>query len=198
MPEPITDDQRDLVAKVREALAKATPGPWEVDMDDWDVQVVMKPDGTPGVAIICEGMHQGTDEGESDAHLIAHAPAWLEALCDEVERLRNGSRCPECSATAWGEFGEARRELEIAQMERSDAIIRAEAAEGELERLKAESVCCHGATATELCNAYPSMQEVQDNEKAIERVRTLAKWWAGNNSWQRAASKRVLEALDSE
>lgn len=29
MPEPITDDQRDLVSEVREALAKATPPPYE-------------------------------------------------------------------------------------------------------------------------------------------------------------------------
>lgn len=57
MPESITDDQRDLVSEVREALAKATPF---------------------GLS--------GRKSTES-YHLIANAPAWLEALCDENERL---------------------------------------------------------------------------------------------------------------
>lgn len=58
------------LTEIREALAKATPEQW---------------------------VHETCDEGcchyydtltTADADLIANAPAWLEALCDENERLR--------------------------------------------------------------------------------------------------------------
>lgn len=66
MPEP---------TEIREALAKATPGPWEhQECDDGCCHWIASP-------TIPEILKNGTLE---DLDLIANAPAWLEALCDEM------------------------------------------------------------------------------------------------------------------
>ena len=71
--------------QIKDALAKATPGPWDV--------------GFPGGFVVCPsadrpGMlrtlctlnkHYGD---EADTHLIANAATWLAALVERVERLR--------------------------------------------------------------------------------------------------------------
>ena len=74
----------DLTAEVRAALAKATPGRWVVEVDDYEVSVVLD-DGLPGTAYIAREFAQGLSEGEDDAHLIAYAPSWLAALCDRLD-----------------------------------------------------------------------------------------------------------------
>lgn len=41
-------------------------------------------------------------------------------------------------------------------------------------------------------------RRMHDAEAAILRVAELARWWSGNNSWQRAAAKAVRAALHGE
>lgn len=100
------------LTEIREALAKATPGPWRAGVlapchtGVWGTQ----PDTDWNVCLTGDEL---THYSIEDAHLIANAPAWLESLCDEVEQLR----------------GEVTRE----QMERSDAVIRAEKAEAAVD-----------------------------------------------------------------
>ena len=160
----------ELVREVREALAKAAPGPWEhQECDEGCCHWASSPADD-------EILRYGS---LSDIELIAHTPEWLAALCDEVDRLtKTEGICHHQNA----------RYLEM--------LARAEKAEAEVGRLKAESVCCHGDTATELCNMYPALQEVQDNEAAIGRVWALATAAAlgGNQS----IAKEIFAALDGE
>ena len=72
---------------IRERLAAATPGPWEADTSDCTMNDRNQ-----------WGIRRGRNPGENPAHLrsvmstpdadpIAHAPADLAALCDEMEEL---------------------------------------------------------------------------------------------------------------
>ena len=84
MPEPITDDE---LREIREALSKATPGPWRSGVSAPCITGVW---GTTPEANwnVCWTGDEMTRYSLEDADLIANAPAWLEALCDEVERLK--------------------------------------------------------------------------------------------------------------
>lgn len=68
--------------EIRDALAKATPGPWErVPLD----RVSTRPSDCYDVRTLdgewlCESIDY------ADAYLISNAPAWLAELCDRVER----------------------------------------------------------------------------------------------------------------
>lgn len=78
---------------VREALAAATPGPWTLQ---GGIVVEANPADTsslaPGFAAEPAPDAMLTDvfgdNWTADAHLIANAPTWLAALCDENDRLR--------------------------------------------------------------------------------------------------------------
>ena len=74
---------------IRAALEAATPGPWVVHEDDFDIVVVSAEDDhwPNSFCPIARGMVQGEDDGESDAHLIANAPTWLAELLAEVDAL---------------------------------------------------------------------------------------------------------------
>lgn len=109
MPEPITD----LIPEVRAALAKATPEQW---------------------------VHETCDEGcchyydtltTADANLIANAPAWLEALCDEVERLND------LASERRSEVVRITQEARDWESNAGEAEARAEAAEAAVERVRA-------------------------------------------------------------
>ncbi|PFG17212.1 hypothetical protein ATK74_1775 [Propionicimonas paludicola] len=143
MPEPITDDQRDLVSEVREALAKATPGPWEASASDsghskfeMNHYVLAGPVGDT----VCDmeshvrvsiNEQVAKDEGVADAYLIAHAPEWLAALCDEVERLSD------LASERRSEVVRATQEAHEWESEAEDANARAEEAEAAVERVRA-------------------------------------------------------------
>jgi len=90
-------DTEKKIAEIREALEKATPGPWAVFVGEgWTeeyprntyVQAVWnEPDhrGSFGYRVArMAGVHGKT---MADAHLIANAPEWLRFLLDELERL---------------------------------------------------------------------------------------------------------------
>lgn len=75
---------------IREALGRATPGPWSYtygprehprvwcDDDDEFPMATIRP--------------AGSDNAVADAHLIANAPTWLAELLAEVDELRNEAR----------------------------------------------------------------------------------------------------------
>lgn len=79
------------IEAIRARITAATPGPWKaewVDGDDW-WQITGQPFDDGGQWLACPEVAT-TDEMEddgTDADLIAHAPADLAALCDEVEEL---------------------------------------------------------------------------------------------------------------
>lgn len=130
MPEPITDD---LIPEVRAALAKATPGPWRFGIGApchtgvWGT----RPDANWNV---CWTGDELTRYSSEDAHLIANAPAWLEALCDEVERLREAIAGSPDKAKRLTSL--VRSATHLVQIERDDARARAEKAEAALERVR--------------------------------------------------------------
>lgn len=68
----------DLTDTVREALAKATPGPWEYE----------EPDGRhgadPSIGSAAEYISPFFGS-KNDGDLITHAPAWLAELCDRLD-----------------------------------------------------------------------------------------------------------------
>jgi hypothetical protein len=64
---------------IRARLAAATPGPWEAEHRGFEVYETHTAHGD----LVAEASLQ-----ISDAELIAHAPADLAALADEVESLR--------------------------------------------------------------------------------------------------------------
>ena len=103
---------------IREALAAATPGPWDATYDPADrwTSITGQQYGEyvcPEVAT-CEG-----DVG-TDAHLIANAPTWLAELLAEVDSTRR-------------ELGDVHVSLysEIAML-----TARAEAAEQAIQRVR--------------------------------------------------------------
>ena len=70
---------------VRADLDTATPGPWGVEVTDWDVSVFQhdQPDDPYagfGRAYVCQNLTQGETEGEADARLIASAPDRLDKM----------------------------------------------------------------------------------------------------------------------
>ena len=76
---------------VRADLDEATPGPWGVEVTDWEVSVFQhdQPDDPYagfGRAYVCQNLTQGETEGEADARLIASAPDRL----DKMERALRG------------------------------------------------------------------------------------------------------------
>lgn len=66
----------DLTAEVRDALAAATPGPWEQSR------------GFPAIVYGADRndiYSRPREEIERNVHLIASAPSWLAALCDRLD-----------------------------------------------------------------------------------------------------------------
>ena len=72
-------DTEKKIAEIREALEKATPGPWKIDefgaVTDRKGNLIQWYDGKVVTA------------QKEDAHLIANAPEWLRFLLSELERL---------------------------------------------------------------------------------------------------------------
>lgn len=82
---------------IRTALKLATPGPWGVA---WPGQCCH------GYCIEALGLHSLESVSRFDLAIIANAPEWIEALCDEVDRLsdqvevlRHEVGCSECHST---------------------------------------------------------------------------------------------------
>lgn len=85
----------DLLRDVRDALAKATPGPWVNDgFDVFGRRVTVRPGAKEAefVAMVKGRSGDIGNCGEADAHLIANAPAWLAALADRVDYLESVCR----------------------------------------------------------------------------------------------------------
>lgn len=75
------------LAEIRARLAGVTPGPWTVDDRGSSIEIVSQ---VELIAAIDTSYDVDFDRGacEENAALVAHAPADIEWLCDEVERLR--------------------------------------------------------------------------------------------------------------
>ena len=75
-------EREKKITEIREALEKATPGPWT----KFENRIYGK--AQPAVEpIICEFYEEETEHDRNNAHLIANAPEWLRFLLDELERL---------------------------------------------------------------------------------------------------------------
>jgi hypothetical protein len=79
---PLTE--RDVVARARESLARATAGPWAVYCPRGNRYHVKTLKG----GYILEHLDPHDIRRGADAELIAAAPILLAQLCEEVERLR--------------------------------------------------------------------------------------------------------------
>lgn len=89
MTEQQTPDREKRIAEIREALEKATQGPWKwIDpgglerkklVGEWEIMNF-------GIGGVYDQV-AGSEPDEDDAHLIANAPEWLRFLLDELERL---------------------------------------------------------------------------------------------------------------
>jgi len=165
------------LAVIEAALKAATPGPWETDIDDWDCAVV-RPDPGPGVVYICKDIHQGKDEGESDAYLIANAPTWIAELIGRVKAAE-------------------------AEVERSFAEINAIRASAQPNKFRC-CECCpsdhHGPDLVDVheipCTIHqdPWLNRATAAEAAIARVRKVADDLEATD--YRALSVVILEALE--
>jgi hypothetical protein len=67
------------LAKVKDALAKATPGPWII------YDTPLSPHGGIGQPDSDEAVLEDGTLQAADAHLIAQAPTWLAQLIKELE-----------------------------------------------------------------------------------------------------------------
>ena len=89
-------DQTDHVARTRELLAVATPGPWEFATDEGApvyVQLYATDDAVDEYdADVLSSDSRGLLISEVNADLIAAAPTLLAELVAEVERLREIER----------------------------------------------------------------------------------------------------------
>lgn len=74
----------DRLQEIRARLDAATPGPWQYHPDP--IGALCGPDGRN---IITPYAGYGDSSDWPDINLIAHAPADIAWLLDEVERLRN-------------------------------------------------------------------------------------------------------------
>lgn len=89
----LTDEQ---LATIRGRLEAATPGPWFIADDNAEKMEISIDAPTANklgawhIAEVCGGISLVEGEGSShgNAVLIAHAPTYVRALLDEVERLR--------------------------------------------------------------------------------------------------------------
>jgi len=85
-------ERKKKIAEIREALEKATPGPWEYEM--WQGMADVYP--TSGKRVpICQlwtKTEEPMENGDNNAHLIANAPEWLRFLLSELEREREENR----------------------------------------------------------------------------------------------------------
>lgn len=82
----MTDATRALIREVREALGKATKGPWETTGCSHGGRILLRGSG----AVARQDWHPQTHlqvVPTEDAELIAHAPSWLAALCEALEKM---------------------------------------------------------------------------------------------------------------
>lgn len=97
MTDPIMQKLDEMQARCN----AATPGPWEIYDDGWDIGVCIAGDGTPGIAYVAEKLRQGRDEGESDARFVAAArtdlPKVITALRAVHEKLGIDDYCESCA-----------------------------------------------------------------------------------------------------
>lgn len=70
----------DRLKEIRARLDAATPGPW--DVDEWTTTADVFASGAKSEPTVAHRVRM------SDADFIAHAPADIAWLLDEVERLR--------------------------------------------------------------------------------------------------------------
>lgn len=119
------DDTEKKIAEIREALEKATPGPWKVKKGErWTedypretyIQAVWdKPDhrGCVGYRVAeMSGVHGKTMR---DAYLIANSPEWLRFLLSELDKMDEctpENPCRECLKKSIAGYKELVRELE--------------------------------------------------------------------------------------
>jgi hypothetical protein len=71
------------IKQIRAALAAATPGPWELVNTPERGQHITSGRGV----VISTNTGWKCFVDQNDVRVIASAPQWLAALCDEVERL---------------------------------------------------------------------------------------------------------------
>ena len=75
---------------IKERLAAATPGPWEMsyDADDKWTSITGQPYDDGGQWLVCPEVATCEGEPDADSTFIAHAPEDMRALIEEVETLR--------------------------------------------------------------------------------------------------------------
>lgn len=75
------------IQEIKEALAKATPGKWIKDVNVSDEpDAVFDPTETYPIAELA------FENSQNDAHLIAHAPTWLQQCIDTIEVYEKDKR----------------------------------------------------------------------------------------------------------
>ena len=102
----------DLTAEVRDALAAATPGPWEQSR------------GFP--AIVYGADHNDIysrprEEIERNVHLIASAPSWLAALCDRLDAAEAKLAAAEAALSPGARAAITARAAELVRRIRAEA-----------------------------------------------------------------------------
>lgn len=98
----------DLIPRIEEALAKATPGPWMANTkSNHGDFTIWGPGGADdflaNIGAVEMGESIAFDTSKSNAELIAHAPEWLRYLLERVnvaeDWLVEVGRCVHCGLT---------------------------------------------------------------------------------------------------
>ena len=92
----------DRLDAIRQRIAAATPGPWNLDYcERGGFVVIATAQGKHVVIASRNDIPHLTEQFSANAHLIAHAPDDLAYLLGEVERLSRG--CDTCRRNEYGE-----------------------------------------------------------------------------------------------
>jgi hypothetical protein len=98
MSEQQTPDREKKIAEIREALEKATPGPWAFEVIQTHASHLKPRILGPNIDMPHFNVRDNTVSNSlNDAHLIANAPEWLRFLLSELEREREELERIKCS-----------------------------------------------------------------------------------------------------
>jgi hypothetical protein len=113
-------DREKTLTEIREALEKATPGPWYMSKLAKGYLMANCGCSTKDIATFIEynedgSVHVEFDNWGNNAHLIANAPEWLGFLLDELDKRDECTKenpCRECLKMSVDGYKEIVRELE--------------------------------------------------------------------------------------
>jgi DNA repair exonuclease SbcCD ATPase subunit len=174
-------DREKKISEIREALERATPGPWEVT-NLGDVHITKDYRMVDGrhiamwIADMCED-RETVDQIFADAHLIANAPKWLRYLLQQIEQQQAEIEAMRLSRDF--EIKESNKAKHLLQQYREEY----ERLRGELEQVKAERDEQKVKKREAYRNIAGWQERVYDLEAELSEKDKVLEWYADNDSY---------------